>query len=63
MHRTDLDDGVVDGDKSRHDVDDPLRVDDDAVSEQIVVEVLNGAELVQEAHSLSHLRRAYKTCY
>ena len=45
---------VVDGHDTRHDVDDPLRVDDDSVSQEIVVEKLDHAQIVQKADRLLH---------
>ncbi len=57
MCATDLDGGVLDGHDTRHDVDDPLRVDDDATPQELVVEVLQHTELVQELHRLRDLQR------
>jgi hypothetical protein len=37
---------ILDGHDTGHDVDDPLRVDDDPVTQEIVVEVLQRAQVV-----------------
>ena len=46
---------VVDGNNARHDVNNPLRVDNHLVFEKFVVEMLNGSQLVQESYRLLHL--------
>ena len=42
---------VLDGHDARHDVDNPLRVDDDVVSQKLVVEKLNGPQVMQKHQS------------
>ena len=44
---------VLDRDDTGHDVDDPLRVDDHLLPQEVVVEVLHSAEFVQELDGFS----------
>lgn len=39
-----------------HNIDDPLGIDDDVNAQNLGVKVLNGAQTVQKAHRLAHLR-------
>ena len=53
---SDLDDLVVDGDHTRHHVHDPLRIDHHLVTQKLVVKMLQGAQLMEEAHRLVQLQ-------
>ena len=44
-----------DVDDARHGVDDPLRVDDDFLAQEDILEVLHGAEVVKKADGLKQL--------
>ena len=48
---------VMDGHDASHDVNDPLRVDDDFLAQKLALEMLHGAEIVKEADRLRHLHR------
>ena len=37
---------IVNGDKARHDVDDPLWIDDDLGTEEVIIEVLQAAKVM-----------------
>lgn len=52
----DLDGRILDTDDTRHDVNNPLRVNDHVIFEKLVVKVLQCAQIVQELNALHRLR-------